>query len=308
MRLLLQSDLYIYIFFSFLRIYFHKIVNEWALNVFQTLSLFRSFCYRIFLMPIDKSVCVNHSILLLTKNFSPSNLLDFLLISLNTVAPLFFPSSWSFFLSFFSFGIFPFHCFVISPKHFCLNLLWFASFFAVLNRDSNNFCWKTVDKICLRVAISSLKRFTVVSYVVLLTQWMGWNKIKNYIFSMSKFILVLRNAIARQKFSDLFLLLVDGKFFVYSWKHFFPVHIFSPSLTSSRPHSTHFNIGDLLEAEREIVVVLSQNFVHFNLMDFLANALICINVCHSILKVAKRWTKIHNWNHYWSNKYMDTES
>lgn len=175
MRLLLESDLYIYIFFHSYEFIFTKLwMNErWT---FSKLSLFRSFCYRIFFMPIDKSVCVNHSILLLTKNFSPSNLLDFLLISLNTVAPLFLPSSWSFFLSFFSFGIFPFHCFVISPKHFRLNLLWFASFFAVLNQDSNNFCWKTVDKICLRVAISSLKRFTVVSYVVLLTQWMGWNK------------------------------------------------------------------------------------------------------------------------------------
>lgn len=171
------SRIYIFIFFSILTNLFSQNC-EWMNAERFPNSLSFTFCYRIFFMPIDKSVCVNHSILLLTKNFSPSNLLDFLLISLNTVAPLFLPSSWSFFLSFFSFGIFPFHCFVISPKHFRLNLLWFASFFAVLNQDSNNFCWKTVDKICLRVAISSLKRFTVVSYVVLLTQWMGWNKIK----------------------------------------------------------------------------------------------------------------------------------
>lgn len=56
--------IFIYIFFSFSLIYFLKMVNEWALNVFQTLSpaFSLSYCYRIFFMPIDKSVCVNHSI------------------------------------------------------------------------------------------------------------------------------------------------------------------------------------------------------------------------------------------------------
>lgn len=139
MRLFLQSDLYI---FSFLRIHFYEIVNEGALNGFETLARSRSVSH----FATGYVPCRSIKAFVWTIQFAfnekllAQNLLDFLLISLNTVVPIISslaPSQsvllglirraadLSFFATvFYSFNIFPFHCFIShSRKHFLLKFV-----------------------------------------------------------------------------------------------------------------------------------------------------------------------------------------